>query len=259
MDMENRIVELFKKKPSEILNVYFTAGHPELNDTVDIIRCLDDAGVDLVEIGMPYSDPMADGETIQNSSQIALKNGMNLATLMAQVTEVRKHTQIPLIIMGYYNQMMQYGEERFLKTAHEAGVDGLIIPDLPMYVYEEKYKALFEQYGMTMSFLITPETSDERVRQADHLSDGFLYVVSKSSITGSASDISSSQETYFNHINSMKLQTPRLIGFGIHDKQTYDTACAHANGAIIGSAFIRALEGDGSLKEKIERFVGRIR
>ncbi len=257
--MKNRIIDLFERKGGDVLNVYFTAGHPELDDTASIISALDSQGVDLVEIGMPYSDPMADGETIQNSSQKALTNGMTLALLMKQITTLRKSSNIPIIIMGYYNQMIQYGEERFLQEASEAGVDGLIIPDLPMDVYADQYKDLFEKYNVTMSFLITPETSDDRIRKADKLSNGFLYVVSKSSITGSSSTISDRQKAYFNHINSLDLKTPRLIGFGIHDKTTYDTACEYAQGAIIGSAFIRALEGKGGLKEKIDKFIGGVR
>jgi len=257
--MENRIVDLFERKKSEVLNVYFTAGYPQLNDTVSIIKLLDELGVDLIEIGMPYSDPLADGETIQSSGQVALKNGMSLAVLMQQIQTARESSSIPIIIMGYYNQMMQYGEERFLKAAHEAGVDGLIIPDLPMDVYEDRYSDLFDRYNLTMSFLITPETSDERVHQADGLSSGFLYVVSKSSITGSSSKISDRQKAYFNHINSLSLKTPRLIGFGIHNKATYDTACQYAQGAIIGSAFIRALNNDHELSTNITSFIRGIR
>ena len=255
----NRITSLFNEKGKDVLNVYFTAGHPALHDTVEIIRALDRNGVDLIEIGMPYSDPLADGETIQNSSQKALKNGMTLDILMDQIQTARKFTNVPMILMGYFNQMMQYGEERFLKTASEAGIDGLIIPDLPMDVFENEYAELFEKYGLTMSFLITPETSDKRIRQADRLSSGFIYVVSKSSITGSSGAISERQKAYFNHIARMNLDRPKLIGFGIHDKKTYQTACAHAHGAIIGSAFIRALEKDGSIEEKVTDFMETIR
>lgn len=257
--MSNRIEELFKNKAGNILNVYFTAGHPKLEDTIEIINTLADLDVDLIEIGMPYSDPMADGETIQNSSQKALKNGMNLKLLLNQIKEVRKWTSVPLIIMGYFNQMLQYGEERFLQEASEAGVDGLIIPDLPIDVFKRDYKMLFEKYNVTMSFLITPETSDQRIKEADETGSGFLYVVSKSSITGSSSSISDRQKAYFNHINSLQLKTPRLIGFGIHNKDTYETACDYSQGAIIGSAFIRALEKEGTLSEKISHFINKIR
>lgn len=255
----NRITELFDRKRTNILNVYFTAGHPLLNDAPEIIRILDELGVDLVEVGMPYSDPLADGTTIQNSSQQALKNGMKLDILMDQIAAVRKDSQIPIILMGYYNQMMQYGEEQFLHRAKEAGVDGLIIPDLPMDVFEEEYQEMFEQYDLAISFLVTPETSDRRINQADTLSSGFLYVVSKSSITGSSGNITDRQKAYFNHLTSLDLKTPRLIGFGIHDKATYETACAYANGAIIGSAFIRAIESGGTLSENITRFIQSVR
>lgn len=257
--MRNRITQLFEKKREGILNVYFTAGHPNLEDTVDIVRLLHQQGVDLIELGMPYSDPLADGQTIQQSSQKALTNGMTLATLIAQIKEIRNHTDVPMIAMGYFNQMMQYGEERFLSELSEAGIDGLIIPDMPMYVYKEQYRDLFEKYHLTISFLITPETSDERIALADELSSAFIYVVSKSSITGSSDTISDRQKAYFDHIISKNLKSPRLIGFGIHDKATYDVACAHAHGAIIGSAFIRALETEGDLEERIHRFISKIR
>jgi len=256
---QNRIKQLFENKKADVLNVYFTAGHPALDDTATIIKALDNNGVDLIEIGLPYSDPLADGETIQNSSQIALKNGITLDKIMDQIQEVRKTSDIPLIQMGYYNQMMQYGFERFLERAAEAGVDGMIIPDLPMHEYEEKFEALFEKYGLVMSFLITPETEDERIRMADKLSSGFIYVVSKSSITGSAADISDQQQAYFERIESLELKSPRLIGFGIHDKQTYQTACDNAHGAIIGSAFIRALDKEGTIEDKVTSYIGGIR
>ena len=257
--MGNRIKELFEKKKEGILNVYFTAGHPHLEDTVKVAKHLSNNGVDLIELGMPYSDPLADGKTIQESSQTALANGMTLKTLIAQVNEIRSYTEIPMIAMGYFNQMMQYGSENFLRDLSQAGIDGLIIPDTPMYVYKDEYEALFQKYNLTISFLITPETSDERIQLADELSSAFIYVVSKSSITGSADDISDQQRAYFNHINSMQLKSPRLIGFGIHNKATYDVACSYSQGAIIGSAFIRALEKEGSLSEKVSSFLSTVR
>jgi len=257
--MSNRIKELFQNKKEGILNVYFTAGHPQLEDTVEIVKQLSDNGVDLIELGMPYSDPLADGKTIQESSQTALANGMTLSTLISQIREIRSHTNTPMIAMGYFNQMMQYGEEKFLSELSDAGIDGLIIPDMPMYVYKEEYAALFDKYNLTISFLITPETSNERIQLADELSSAFIYVVSKSSITGSADEISDKQRAYFNHINSLNLSSPRLIGFGIHNKATYDVACDYAQGAIIGSAFIRALDGDGNLKDKIHGFISQVR
>ncbi len=255
----NRVKHLFDKKDRDILNVYFTAGHPQLDDTVDIIRQLSHEGVDLVEVGMPYSDPLADGKTIQNSSQKALENGMKLDILFAQIKEAREYTNIPIILMGYYNQMIQYGEAAFLEKAKEVGVDGMIIPDLPMEIYVQAYRNLFEELGLTISFLITPETSEERIRQADKLSSGFIYVVSKSSITGTSGAISGEQEEYFNRLEAMNLDSPTLIGFGIYDQSGYNTACRHANGAIIGSAFIRALESDGKLSDKIVSFLSGIR
>lgn len=255
----NRLDKLFTEKKKGVLNVYFTAGHPNLNDTSSIIDSLDSCGVDLIEVGIPYSDPMADGETIQNSSANALKNGMNLNLLFSQITEARLLSQVPIVLMGYYNQMLQFGIEDFLKNCENCGVDGLIIPDLPMYIYRDEYQSLFESFGIKICFLITPETSDERIRLADELSTGFIYVVSKSSITGSASDIDDSQRAYFEKIKSMSLQTPQLIGFGIHDQQTYNTACANSSGAIIGSAFIRAIDQSNNLDESIKKFIKGIR
>ena len=255
----NRLTKLFSDKNSEILNIYFTAGHPKLNDTVEIIKSLTDQGVDLIELGVPYSDPMADGETIQNSSSIALKNGMTLKVLFDQVAQSRKDSQVPIILMGYYNQMVQYGLERFLQTCQSSGVDGLIIPDLPMSIYKRDYQQLFQQYDLKIAFLITPETSDERILLADELSSAFIYVVSKSSITGSAGAINAAQKEYFKRIDDLKLNAPRLIGFGIHDRDTYLTACANSNGAIIGSAFIRALDKAEDISGSIESFVGGIR
>lgn len=255
----NRLTKLFSEKQSEILNIYFTAGHPHLDSTVDIIQNLTDLGIDLIELGVPYSDPMADGQTIQNSSSVALKNGMTLQILFNQVVESRKSSQVPIILMGYYNQMMQYGLERFLQSCKESGVDGLIIPDLPMSIYKRDYQEMFEQYDLKIAFLITPETSDERILMADDLSSAFIYVVSKSSITGSAGAIDQEQKDYFKRIVDLNLQTPRLIGFGIHDRDSYLIACANSNGAIIGSAFIRTLSKADIISESIAEFVGTIR
>ncbi len=255
----NRITQLFENKETDILNVYFTAGHPTLDDTVEITKCLAGSGVDMIEIGLPYSDPLADGPTIQQSSQKALENGITLDKIMDQVATARINCNIPLIMMGYYNQMMQYGFERFLKRAAEVGVDGLIIPDLPMHEYEEELKVLFDKYEIVISFLITPETEDERIEKADRLSSGFLYVVSKSSITGAAGDISRKQQEYFERIASLDLISPRLIGFGIHDNTTFNAACKNANGAIIGSAFIRALDKEGTIECKVNNFIKMIR
>ncbi len=250
---------MFKRRKGPILNIYFTAGHPGLNDSVPIIKSLANEGVDMVEVGMPYSDPLADGPTIQQSSKVALGNGMTLGLLFEQLAEARSQVDIPLVLMGYYNQLLQYGFHRFLDDAVSAGVDGLIIPDLPMDIYEENYAGLFTDLGLTISFLVTPQTSDARILKADKLSSGFLYVVSKSSITGGSGQVSLAQKNYFTRINNLELQSPRMIGFGIHDRTTYKIACQYADGAIIGSAFIRRLDGDGALHEKIRAFVTSIR
>jgi tryptophan synthase alpha chain len=259
--MKNRLTDLFERKQNNVLNIYFTAGHPTLESTVNIITTLASNGADIIELGMPYSDPMADGETIQKSSALALKNGMTLDTLFAQVEQARKTVQIPLIVMGYYNQLIQYGIERFVARCEEVGIDGMIIPDLPMTIYEKDHKALFEQHNISHSFLITPQTSEDRIRQADELSSGFIYVVSQSSITGKTGDINQEQEAYFERINKMDLKTPKLIGFGIHDKVTKERAFSYANGAIIGSAFIRAIDGsnrkiDSTIQEFLEGVIG---
>lgn len=256
----NRLDRLFEIKSGDILNVYFTAGFPRLDSTVEIIKTLEDSGVDLVELGMPYSDPMADGPTIQQSSDVALKNGMSLELIFSQVTEARKSCSIPIILMGYYNQLLQFGMEKFLTAAHDAGVDGLIIPDLPMFLFKKKYQAQFDAHNIRMTFLITPETSDERILEAASLSKGFIYVVSKSSITGGSKHISEEQVQYFERVKNLGINNPLLIGFGIHDRSTYETACKYSNGAIIGSAFIRHLEkSKDDLQNGITSFIQKIR
>ncbi len=255
----NRIEQLFKNKGKNILNIYFTGGYPNLNDTETIILELEKAGADLIEIGMPYSDPLADGPTIQESGTAALKNGMTLDLLFQQVAVVRKQSNIPLIMMGYFNQMMQYGDMAFLEKCAEYGIDGLILPDMPLYVYEEKYKATFEKLNIGISFLITPQTSNERIKKIDELSKGFIYMVSSSAITGAKKGISEAQLDYFNRINGLQLQNPRLIGFGISDHETFSTACQYANGAIIGSAFIRALKASNNITQTIHNFIEMVK
>lgn len=245
-------------KGKNILNIYCTAGYPTLDSTVTILKTLSDQGVDLIELGMPYSDPLADGATIQKSSQIALQNGLSLDILFEQVRKCRQTTQTPIIAMGYYNQLLQFGVERFLSKAREVGIQGLIIPDLPMNIYESEYRDLFTKYDMEISFLITPLTSVERIKQADRLSTAFIYVVSQTSITGKEGDISDDQQEYFNRIESMNLESPRLIGFGIHDKSTYEQACKFSHGAIVGSAFIRSLDKE-NIEGSIESFVSKLR
>jgi tryptophan synthase alpha chain len=243
-----RFTQLFSEKSSHILNIYTTAGYPDLNSTEEVVLRLAGAGADIIELGMPYSDPLADGTTIQESSQVALANGMTLDTLFAQAKTIREQSSVPIVLMGYFNQMLQYGEERFLASAQDSGIDALIIPDLPMDIYENDYKAMFESKDIGIAFLVTPETSEERIRQADRLSNAFLYVVSQSKVTGGSSDLSTEQLNYFERLANMNLDTPRLIGFGIHDAATFKRACAYGHGAIIGSAFIRHL-GKFGVKE----------
>jgi tryptophan synthase alpha chain len=245
-------------KGKNVLNVYFTAGHPTLESTEMIIKSLADNGVDLIELGMPYSDPLADGPTIQKSSEIALKNGQTINNIFHNVKNVRATHNIPIIMMGYFNQMLQYGAEKFIQDAHDAGIQGLIIPDMPMEIYKRDYQEMFKKYKMEVSFLITPMTSEERIKQADSLSSAFLYIVSQSSITGKQGGISNDQMAYFNRIKAMNLKSPSLIGFGIHDKTTREIANQYSNGAIVGSAFIRILEGSEDLSSDISKFVSSL-
>ncbi len=237
-----------KNKLSEnkkILSIYFTAGYPQLEDTVEILQQLEQNGVDMIEIGLPFSDPLADGPTIQVSSQAALKNGMNTERLFEQLNDVRKTVSIPLIIMGYFNPILQFGVEDFCKKCKEVGIDGLIIPDLPLAEYEEHYVEIFKKYGLINIFLITPQTCEARIHQIDAASEGFIYMVSSSSVTGSAKGFGEEQEKYFQRISSMKLKNPLIVGFGIKDSQTFKQATSHTNGGIIGSAFIKMLSEKG--------------
>jgi tryptophan synthase alpha chain len=237
----NRLELLFQQKNKNILNIYFTAGYPQLQDTETIILNLEQAGADVIELGMPYSDPLADGPVIQQSGQVALANGMTLPLLFEQVTSVRTKTEIPLVLMGYFNQVMQYGEEQFIAKCKSVGIDGVILPDMPVSVYEAEYKDLFEQYDLPVIFLITPQTSAARIQKIDELSRGFVYIVSDASITGANSGINQGQIAYFEKLNHYNLKNPYLIGFGISNRESFQTVCQYANGAIIGSAFIRAL------------------
>ncbi|MBK8653294.1 MAG: tryptophan synthase subunit alpha [Haliscomenobacter sp.] len=255
----NRIQDLFQRKSGGILNIYFTAGHPDPKDFPATLSALEAAGVDFIEIGMPYSDPLADGPTIQESGAVALRKGTTLPWLFDQIKAIRAQIHTPLILMGYFNQVMQYGEARFFEKCQEAGVDGLILPDLPLLEYEKHYKDLVEQAGLAISFLITPQTPEERIRKIDELTRGFIYMVSDSSITGAKAGISDKQIAYFERINGMGLRNPRLIGFGISTREGYDTACRYAQGAIIGSAFIKALEQGGEVKQATSEFIGQIR
>ena len=258
--MKNRIIDLFNEKQSEILSIFFTAGFPRLTDTKTILESLDKSGVDLVEIGMPYSDPIADGETIQRSNKVALDNGMTLNVLFEQLAEIRKTVSIPLILMGYLNPVEQFGVERFCRKAVEVGVDGLILPDLPIELYVEQYKPLFDKYNLSNILLITPQTAEERIRMIDDNTDGFIYMVSDNSITGKTADgVSDNRLAYFNRIQNMNLKNPTVMGFGIYNKATFQTACEFSRGAIIGSAFIRLLESSEAVENDIEGFVKDIK
>lgn len=241
------------------LNVYFTAGFPTLDSIPPLISALEKSGADLIELGMPYSDPLADGVTIQNSSKIALENGLTLKILFDQIEIAKNFTQVPIILMGYFNQLLQFGVEDFLKLAEAKGVAGMIIPDLPMDIYEQEYQSLFIKYNMPISFLITPMTSVERIRQADQLSSAFIYVVSQSSITGKKGAISEDQKSYFKRIKEMNLKSPTLIGFGIHDHNTFKTACTYSDGAIVGSAYIRALAESTDVVSTTKSFIQAIK
>ncbi|MEJ8756489.1 tryptophan synthase subunit alpha [Pontibacter sp. H259] len=257
--MENRIKNLFEQKPQGLLSVYFTAGYPNLVDTVPIILELEKNGVDLIEVGMPFSDPLADGSTIQQSSEIALRNGMTIPKLFEQLSDIRKYTQIPLVLMGYLNPVMQYGVERFCQKAREIGIDGIILPDLPLADYVREYKPLFEQNNLSKIFLITPQTPDERIREIDSHNNGFVYMVSSSSVTGSTNGNAVVNTDYFQRVGQMGLRNPGMIGFGIHNHDTFSRACNHARGAIIGSAFIKALGQEGSLEQNIQTFIQSIK
>jgi tryptophan synthase alpha chain len=237
----NRIDELFKRKKNRILNVYCTAGYPYLHNTVEVMSALQKSGADLIELGMPYSDPLADGPVIQASSAKAIANGMTIKKLFSDLKNFRNDINIPVILMGYMNPVLQFGFENFCKQCAEAGIDGLILPDLPMYEYETEYGPIVNKYGLRFVFLVTPETSEERVKKLDQLSSGFLYAVSSSSTTGNEKSMEQ-QLGYFKSLQDMQLKNPVLIGFGIKDKQTFDTACKYANGAIIGTAYIKALD-----------------
>lgn len=255
----NRIDQLFKDKEENILSIYFTAGFPQLEDTRPIMKALEKAGADIIEIGVPYSDPVADGPTIQESNKIALDNGMSLKKLFSQLEDMRKEVNIPVILMGYLNPMMQYGMEAFCKKCQEVGVDGIIVPDLPMQQYLDEYKEMFDRYDLRNTFLISPQTSERRIREIDEYSDGFIYMVSSHSITGAKSGITDAQVDYFQSVKAMELKSPRLIGFGISDRQSFVTASSYSNGAIIGSAFIKVLQQAQNLEEEIKTYIRGIK
>ena len=252
----NRINEKLRAD-HKLLSIYFTSGFPNIDDTEKIIIELERSGVDFIEIGLPFSDPLADGPTIQESSTKALKNGMTTEKLFDQLNGIREKVEIPLIIMGYFNPILQYGVEKFCKKCQECGIDGLIIPDLPVDVYNDEYRSLFEQYGLINVFLITPQTPDERIKFIDSVSDGFIYMVSSASVTGSTSGFGEDTREYFKRINDLQLKNPQVVGFGIKDHETFTQATQYAKGAIIGSAFIKHLEKEGL--SKIDTFIKNVK
>ncbi|HEY6436947.1 MAG TPA: tryptophan synthase subunit alpha [Ignavibacteriaceae bacterium] len=249
-----RIQELFKKKNQKVLNVYCTAGYPQRDSTVEVMKALQDNGADLIELGMPYSDPLADGPVIQQSGSVALANGMSIEVLFNQLIDFRKTIQIPVVLMGYMNPVLQYGFEKFCKHAAALPIDGLIIPDLPEREFETEYGPIMQRFGLDFIFLITPETSEERVKKLDSLSSGFLYAVSSSSTTGSDKNMTD-VTAYLKRLKSYNLKNPVLVGFGIKDKQSFEAACEHANGAIIGSAYIKTLENSKDIVKSTEIFL----
>lgn len=251
----NRINQKLQED-KKLLSIYFTAGYPSINDTVSIIKDLEKSGVDMIEIGLPFSDPLADGPTIQESSTAALKNGMTTERLFDQLADIRQSVSIPLIIMGYFNPVLQYGVEAFCKKCQEIGIDGLILPDLPADVYDEQYKSTFEKYGLINVFLITPQTSDERIRYIDSISNGFIYMVSSASTTGAKTGFGDIQSEYFKRIDAMNLNNPQIVGFGISNNDTFTQATTYAKGAIIGSAFIKHVTQKGT--DDIKSFVDSV-
>lgn len=252
--MKNRINQLFQNSPQNLLSIYFCAGCPTLEGTANIIRTLEQNGVNMIEIGIPFSDPMADGIVIQNAATRALLNGMSLRILFEQLRDIRRDVRIPLVLMGYLNPIMQFGFEAFCRKCAECGIDGVIIPDLPFKDYEESYKAISQKYDVRVIMLITPETSEARVRELDAHTDGFIYMVSSAATTGAQKDFDAEKQTYFKKVQDMNLRNPRMVGFGISNKQTFEAACSNASGAIIGSRFVTLLnEAEGDAEQAIGR------
>ena len=255
----NRINQLFETKRENILSIYFCAGDPTADGTADVIRTLQQKGVDMLEIGIPFSDPMADGPVIQDAATRALRGGMTLRRLFAQLRDIRRDVHIPLLLMGYLNPIMQYGFEAFCHSCRECGIDGAIIPDLPFKDYMEKYRPIARRYGVHLIMLITPETSEERIRQIDEHTDGFIYMVSSAAITGAQKDFNEQKQSYFRRIEAMHLRNPRMIGFGISNRQTFEAAAAHAAGCIIGSKFVSLLaEEKGDADRAADRLLAAL-
>lgn len=255
----NRIDQLFQTKKGNILSIYFTAGYPSIDSTVSIIKYLEEAGVDMIEIGIPFSDPLADGPVIQHSSNIALINGMSISLLFRQLSDIRKQVTIPVILMGYINPILKFGMENFCRNCHSVGIDGIILPDLPPEIFIKEYSDLFELNGLFNIFLISPQSENARIRFIDNISKGFIYMVSSSSTTGIKEGFSADQSAYFKRIDEMNLKNPRLTGFGISDNRSFNTACKTSEGAIIGSAFIKMLEKSGPDQENIRKFISKLR
>ena len=253
-----RLQKIFDQKSSGILNVYCTAGYPHLNSVPEVMKALQDNGADMVEIGMPYSDPLADGPVIQQSNMIALGNGISIPVLFEQLKNMRNDIHLPVILMGYMNPVLQFGIEKFCEVAEAVGVDGIILPDLPIYEFETVYKALFEKHHLHFIFLVTPETGEERIRKIDSLSSGFIYAVSSSSTTGNNKDLAL-QGPYFKKLKAMQLKNPVLVGFGISNRETFQAACRYSRGAIIGSAYIKALENTVDITRSTKEFLNTIR
>ncbi len=254
----NRIKNLFQKKAKNILNVYCTAGYPQLHSTLEVMKALQDNGADMIELGMPYSDPLADGPVIQQSSSIALANGMTIKRLFEQLKDFRKQISLPVLLMGYMNPILQYGFEKFCADASSVGIDGLILPDLPQHEFETEYGPIIKKYGLDFVFLVTPETSEERIKKLDELSTGFLYAVSSSSTTGSDKNMTD-VKSYLQKLKALQLKNPVLVGFGIKDKASFQAACANTNGAIIGTAYIKALAEPGDTSDITRKFLETVK
>ena len=257
MNRINQKLQEKSQKGEKLLSLYFTAGYPQPEDTVEIIQQLQESGADMLEIGLPFSDPLADGPTIQKSSEVALKNGMTTKKLFSQLENIRETVDIPLLIMGYFNPILQFGVEKFCSKCRDTGIDGLIIPDLPVEEYNEHYKAIFQKYELSPVFLITPQTSEARIREIDETSETFIYMVSSASVTGSTGGFGEAQKSYFERVSKMGLKSPLVVGFGINNKETFEQATAKTSGAIIGSAFIKHLTNNGT--KNIGQFVKKIR
>lgn len=251
----NRIDQLFQTQKNHILSIYFCAGTPTLEGTAEVIRTLEQKGVQMIEIGIPFSDPMADGPVIQHAATQALRNGMTLRKLFSQLEHIRTNVQIPLVLMGYLNPIMQYGFENFCQKCQECGIDGVIIPDLPFKDYLAEYRPVAARYGIHIIMLITPETSETRIRQIDEHTNGFIYMVSSAAVTGAQKEFNAQKQAYFERIEQMHLRNPRMIGFGISNKSTYESATAHAAGCIIGSKFVTLLEEEKNAGKAIDRLL----